>query len=89
MKRYALVGALLLCACPPKPPTPPPGAATCEDVCRRYAELGCEAGRPTANGVSCVEVCRNVQESTIVAWDLGCRVRALTCDEADRCEAGR
>jgi len=92
MKRALLLGALLVCAAcppPPKPPEPPPGAPTCADYCHHVAELGCEAARPTAKGASCVDVCANVQSSGAVAWDLGCRTKAVTCDEVDRCEAGR
>lgn len=91
MKRLAILGALLLCACPPsppKPPVPPPGAASCSDVCAHYAVLGCDAAKPTAHGTTCVEVCDNVVGSTYVHWDLDCRVRAVTCAEADTCEAG-
>jgi hypothetical protein len=92
MKRIAYLWALLLCACPPqppKPPAPPPGAASCDDVCRHWAELGCEAAKPTADGVGCAEICRNVQDSTVVHWDLDCRVRAATCAAADSCESHR
>lgn len=90
-KRALALWALLVCAaCPaPKPPAPPPGAATCADVCKHFDELGCEAGRPTAHGATCLDVCRNVQESTVVAWDLDCRARAVTCAAADTCEAAR
>lgn len=89
MKHLACLWALLVCAAcpPPKPPPPPPGAATCQDVCRHYTELGCEAARPTAEGASCAEVCHNVQDSTVVRWDLDCRARAVTCAAADACES--
>jgi hypothetical protein len=89
MKHLALLGALILCACPPpKPPVPPPGNATCSDVCAHYAKLGCIAAQPTAKGASCIDVCNNVVGSTYVHWDLDCRVRAVDCGEVDHCEAG-
>lgn len=89
MKHLACLWALLVCACPPtpRPPVPPPGSATCADVCRHYGELGCEAARPTGAGAVCVDVCQNVQDSTVVHWDLDCRARALTCAAADACES--
>lgn len=87
-KRALCLWALLVCAaCPaPKPPAPPPGAATCQDLCKHLGELGCEAARPTTGGATCVVVCENVRDSP-VAWNLDCRTKALTCAAADVCEA--
>lgn len=92
MKRALHLWALLFCAAcpaPPKPPVPPPGAATCADLCRHETELGCEAAKTTAGGVTCVAVCENVVSSSVIHWDLDCRAGALTCAEVDSCEAGR
>jgi hypothetical protein len=87
-KRALGLWALLVCAAcpPPKPPTPPPGEVGCADVCRHEADLGCEAARPTANDVSCVAVCENVQGSSVVRWNLACRAQAPTCQAIDLCE---
>jgi hypothetical protein len=90
--KLLLVGLvpLVSAGCPPQPPTPvpPPGPATCADVCRHYAELGCDASKPTPEGAICTEVCENVRSSTVVVWDLDCRAHAPTCAKADACEAG-
>lgn len=80
---------LAIAGCPPKPPPippPAPGVATCVDVCGHYAELGCDAAKPTAEGTSCGATCTNVQTSGVIAFNLDCRVRAKSCAEAERCE---
>jgi len=86
-----LLLALALGGCPHPLPAPGPGveagAASCESVCAHEAELGCDAARPTGKGASCVEVCLNVQSSTVVKWNLACRAHAPSCAEIDRCEA--
>lgn len=86
-----LTVAILLAGCPktPKPPVIPPGEATCEDVCVHYTALGCPISTPTANGFTCVDVCHEVQDSGVLTWDLGCRIRAESCRDADDCEIGR
>lgn len=92
MRTMLCLAALLLTACThtaPPPPNPPPGDATCADVCARYDALHCPAAQPTPEGATCLDVCRSLQSSAIVAWDLNCRVRAMSCDEADRCEIPR
>lgn len=71
---------------PPKPPVPPdPSAVTCADVCERMSKLDCAAAKPTAEGASCLDVCRNVQDSGIVRWDLACMAHAASCDAVDAC----
>lgn len=88
----AVVCAALNLACVPKPPPipvppqPPIGEPTCADACQRLDQLGCDAAKPTPRGHSCLEVCRNVQESGIVTWDLRCLVSATSCTVADRCQ---
>ena len=82
-----LVFLFLLTGCPQPPrPVPPPGAATCADVCKRYEALGCAAAKPTPKGTPCAEVCENLQSSGVLKFNLECRVRAATCEAADRCE---
>jgi predicted small lipoprotein YifL len=99
---FAFVVLLSLVGCPPKPPVPvpptpidaPPDAddtggrapATCYDVCKRQAALGCIGAKPTAHGATCMEVCNAVQSSGVVTWNLGCRANAPSCAAADLCE---
>lgn len=86
--KYVILAAIIvvLGSCRFGPTPPGPGKATCDDVCKRYDELKCEAAQPTPNGVTCAEVCKTVQESTIVRWDLECRARAASCEAAEECE---
>lgn len=85
--RALILSVLLLAACPqPRPPQPPPGAATCETACKRLEQLGCAEAQPTPQGATCVDVCTHVQESGILTLDLECRTRAQSCEETDRCE---
>ncbi len=87
-----LLGAV---GCPSTPPAPPPqpvgdaGPGTCRGVCERMRSLSCPAGAPTAEGEPCETVCENVQASGFIAWDLGCRTSAPSCEAMDRCEQGR
>lgn len=96
---FAAVGALALvlagCPKPLPPPNPPaPDAAdaaallpTCEGVCDRGRALGCSWARPTASGATCEIVCSNANDpSGPIRWDLSCRVRIATCDDAARCQ---
>lgn len=88
----ATVLAVALAGCPkplPPPPPPPSGPATCADVCQRMSQLGCPGAQATAEGATCLDVCRNVQESEIGTWDLDCRARASSCEAADACEVSR
>lgn len=86
----ALSFALSSCAgCPPRPePVPPPTEApvTCESFCARAAALGCAVSRPTPKGGTCQDICEAVQYSGIAQWDLGCRIRATSCQAMEACE---
>lgn len=84
----ASIASLALVACKTLP-SPPPGAATCADVCQRGAAMGCAFSRPTANGASCETVCLDVQRGGDFSLDLECRARATTCDETELCETER
>jgi hypothetical protein len=59
---------------------------TCAAACANMARLGCEAASPTPEGDSCEDVCKSVQASGIVKFDLGCRATASTCAKVDACE---
>jgi hypothetical protein len=105
MLRYVLLLSLIGCSgCPhnptptPVPPTPIVDAAavdtgplphTCSGYCIHLRALGCPAGAPTPKGVSCEDVCQNLQDSGVVTYDLGCRTSASTCASIDSCEASR
>lgn len=69
---------------PPKPPAPPTGV-TCAEVCEQMTKLSCEAAKPTAEGASCLDVCRNIQDSGVVSWNLNCMVAAQSCSAVDAC----
>lgn len=76
--------AALRCATTPAP-TPAAGAATCETACAHLEQLGCSAAKPTPRGATCVEVCRNVEDSMIVDYGEACVTTAPTCAAADAC----
>lgn len=67
-------------------PTPPAGPYSCETACERGADLGCAYAAPTPAGASCGEVCRNVQSSGFLRWDLECRTLAPSCEAVDNCD---
>jgi hypothetical protein len=95
MIRALSIVAFLAIACTPKPPIPPvpPGprdldasGVTIADVCQHLSDMNCPAGRPTADGHTCLDVLRNIQDSGIIALNLGCIFTAATCGAADRCQ---
>lgn len=57
---------------PSSDPSPTPRMWTCDSACDNQRKLGCELGKPTAEGSSCEEVCQNSQESPLVGlhWDV-------------------
>lgn len=89
--------AFSVAACPkPYPPPVPPGPdvdastpdtrpATCADVCAHAAALGCRWSRPTPNGATCETVCLNIM-SSVISWDLPCRIQAESCAAVEECE---
>lgn len=85
---------LFVFACLPKPvpvvpgPAPAPNESlTCADVCEHLHALECPAGGNTPKGATCLDVCRGVQESGVIAWNLSCLVQSQTCAGADACPA--
>lgn len=61
--------------------------ATCETSCAHLADLKCAAAKPTTEGHSCVEVCRNLVDTGLVKVNLECRSTAKTCAAIDECES--
>lgn len=94
-----LTAILSLTGCPKPGPTPvtptTPDAATsdadiprqltCADFCQHCSTLGCKCADPSPGGVSCLDLCANVQNSGVISWDLDCRVRAASCPAIDGC----
>lgn len=68
-------------------PKPPTGDPSCETACTRARDLGCSWVKDTAEGGTCEAVCKNVQDSGIVKWNLACRTQATSCAEIDLCES--
>ena len=57
----------------------------CERACLRLAALGCEEAPPTDEGASCVEVCRNAEDSGAVSLDPDCVAQIAQCEDVDAC----
>jgi hypothetical protein len=85
MTRIALL-VLFVCGCSIKPPEPPPGSPTCATACQRLVQLNCDGSKPTPEGATCEDVCKNIQESGLISWDLRCRTNAPSCAAVDNCE---
>lgn len=85
MKRaLAILIVLAAAACQPKPQPGP--TYSCETACHRQAELRCEVSKPTAEGSTCVDICKNAESGlAFFRWDLACMTTAASCDScADR-----
>ena len=87
----ALILALASCQHPLTPPVPPAHAdaaapadgATCTTACENIFSLGCVDKMP-----QCEPACRNVQESGVFTYDVGCMTRAQTCEQVSGCQSG-
>ena len=80
---FAALVALSLLSARCGPPVEPDGADGCPTACERLAALGCPEGAPTADGVSCVDLC--VAEGMGRQYRLGCVAGLDACD-LDACE---
>ena len=77
----------LSCGLSCDPPKPPPPVTECAAACDRLNALGCELGKPTAEGTPCNAWCeaygsKDGKKGTI---DVPCLGRASSCAEAERC----
>ena len=70
---------------PSAEPDAGPELDPCERACQRLTELGCEEAEPTEGGASCVEVCRNVEDSGAVSLDPDCVAQLAACADIDAC----
>ena len=69
---------------PPRPPVAPDLAA-CDAACDHLRALGCPAGAPTPNGVTCTQVCFETERTGWESWGAACVREARSCDDANRC----
>ena len=91
MERFnilVLAGLTLAARCAPMPPAPAPvpPSATCATVCHHWAEMSCNEAKGTPGGESCVDVCRNIQNSGVFEWNLECISTVKVCSAIDKCE---
>lgn len=79
----ALICLLVSCEQPNQPPQPPvtPDFPSCETACENQRKLGCEPGKPTAEGAMCEEVCFNSQQFPFpgMGWDVEVLTSAKEC----------
>jgi hypothetical protein len=65
-------------------PIIPEDTASCADACLRLAELGCEEGKPLADGTTCTQFCESTQESGF-PLNPSCVKNIPACVEIDTC----
>lgn len=85
---HLAIGAILALAfclrCKPAPePRPPEPTGACSSACATLDRLGCPEGAPTADGVTCADLC--TAERMGDQYELGC-VASLEACELDSCE---
>ena len=67
------------------PTTTDASTPSCATWCAHATELKCPAGRLSPSGATCATVCINTLDGP-AAFNVACRTKAKTCDEADQCE---
>lgn len=82
--RLVLVIALIVFSCRPAE-SPGPGGQGCEPACQNMSRLGCELGRDTPGGHTCVDVCERTEAGGI-SFSTSCLALAGSCEAADSCE---
>lgn len=83
----AAIAAGGLTACPPNPDFPEIKdiPAACAKACSHFADLDCEEAKPTNGGISCTQVCVNMQESGLISYDLACAATVTSCEAISAC----
>jgi len=61
-------------------------AVTCAQACANMAKLKHPAATKHPKGVTCESVCKDVQASKLIKWNLKCRAGAKTKRAVDQCE---
>ena len=88
MRCIAFALALAGCAFNVEPRMDPDVAPTdCAAACERLEALECEEAEPTPNGTTCVQVCRNTENSPITL-NPACVVGIATCEQIEDCVDG-
>jgi hypothetical protein len=72
---------------PPEQYDAAPAPSNCSVACAHLAALGCPEAQPTPKGATCVDVCSNVDSSGTVSMQTDCVVRAVSCADANACQA--
>lgn len=89
--KFTILGAVasvLACCTHFQPtPTPLPEGETCASACANATRLNCDFAEPTANGVTCEQVCTEAQATGLTKLNLKCRTQATSCEAAEACEA--
>jgi len=82
----AMMWLLSIAGCPrwSPPDDPPKPVAACEAACARLVELGCDAGQPTPEGTTCVQVCEDTERTGWTTMHPDCVAEAASCEEAER-----
>lgn len=88
MRRFAFI-VLALAGCLPEPVNPDAEEPNyvgedCPAYCSNMQRLGCEEGKPTPNGASCLEVCKNSLTGP-VPFNTACASKAVSCEESEGC----
>lgn len=70
-------------------PLPPPvDAGPCARACARFRILKCPEAEATKAGVTCEQVCENVESSGVITLDPSCVERATSCEATEQCRRG-
>lgn len=86
MRCVVLALVLAGCAFNVEPRTDPV-VADCAAACERLEALDCPEAEPTPGGATCVQVCRNTENSP-VTLNPACVVGINTCEQIEDCVDG-
>lgn len=89
-KTFAIAIIALIAACSggvqhPHPHVPN-DTPKCADACKHLQELGCDEGKPLADGTSCTDFCTRTQDSGH-ALTPSCVVRINRCSDMENLDA--